>query len=323
MFADPKINLIWHVVFMAMAMGIVIGGVHRGVERWSEILMPILFIMLLVMLGKAFTLEGFGKALNFVFSPNAERLTRAGVLEALGHSFFTLSLGMGAMITYGSYLHRRECIVTSSLMIAGFDTAIALIACMILFPITFTFGLEPGTGPGFVFISMPIALSQMPGGMLWSIIFFSLLAFAALTSAISLLEVAVSYFIDERGFDRRTATLLCGGIITGFGIPSALSGGTAWFGSGFARLTAPLFGEHGGKNWFDLFDYLATNWMLPLGGLGIAVFMAWRVSDAERADAFKSGTRLGFLYWGWLRLLRYIVPVAVLAVFLHSIGLLK
>ena len=208
------------------------------------------------------------------------------------------------------------------MMIAGFDTLIALMACMILFPITFTYGMEPSKSVGLVFINMPIAFAQMPGGAMWSIVFFVLLSFAALTSAMSLLEVAVSYFIDERGLSRSVATLLCGGLITLFGIPSALSGGSEFFGGRIEKWTSPLFGGEGGKNWFDLFDYLATNWMLPLGGLGIAIFMAWRVSDTERADAFKSGTRLGYLYWGWLRLLRYIVPLAVLAVFLHSIGVM-
>ena len=320
LYTHPGSNLLWHTVFMTLTMGIVVCGIHKGVERWSEILMPILFLMLLVMLGKAYTMDGFGRALRFVFWPNAERLTRAGVLEALGHSFFTLSLGMGVMITYGSYLHRRECVVTSSLLIAGFDTLIALMACLILFPITFTFDMQPEKSVGLVFINLPIAFSQMPGGHLWSVLFFVLLTFAALTSAISILEVTVSYFIDEWQWSRRVATVVCGLLILGFGVPSALSGGTALFGKQFQSFTT-VFGFAEGKNWFDFFDYLASNWMLPLGGLGIALFMAWRVSDASRAEAFQSGTRLGRLYWGWLQLLRYLVPLAVLAVFLHAVGL--
>jgi NSS family neurotransmitter:Na+ symporter len=276
--------------------------------------------MLLALLGKAMTLDGFSEALTFVFSPNAENLTRAGILEALGHSFFTLSLGMGAILTYGSYLDRDADIVGASFAICIFDTLIALMACMILFPITFTYGMDPAGGPGLVFQNLPVAFAQMPGGMLWSTMFFTLLVFAAVTSAVSLLEVAVSYFIDEHNWNRAAATLACGATIFLFGIPSALSGGTSLFGDQFARFTR-VFGFHQGKNWFDFFDYLSSNWMLPLGGLFIALFVAWRIDPDIRAHAFQSGSRWHFLYVGWLQLLRYLVPVAVILVFLHLIGL--
>jgi NSS family neurotransmitter:Na+ symporter len=242
------------------------------------------------------------------------------VLEALGHSFFTLSLGRGAMITYGCYLRKDEDLVTTSVTVAALDTGIALMACLVLFPIIFSFGMEPGAGPGLVFKSMPIAFSQMPLGGLWATVFFVLVVFAALTSAISLLEVTASYFIDERGWSRKVATIACGGVITLIGIPSALSGGSDLFGGDFAQLTATLgVNEGNGFNWFDFFDYAASNWMLPLGGLGIATFMAWRVSGSAREKAFKAGTRFGRLYWGWVFLLRFIVPLGVIAVFLHAI----
>ena len=321
LYASPGWNLTWHAVIMALVVGIVIGGVHKGLERWNEILMPALFLMLLVLLVKAMTLGGFRQALSFVFAPNAENLTRAGVLEALGHSFFTLSLGMGAMLTYGSYLERDADIVGASFAICFFDTLIALMACMILFPITFTYGMDPAGGPGLVFQNLPVAFAQMPGGMLWSTLFFVLLTLAALTSAVSLLEVAVSYFIDEHHWGRRAATAFCGVIVFLFGVPSALSGGSAMFGERFAGLTR-LLGFREGKNWFDFFDYLSSNWMLPLGGLFIALFVAWRIDADTRAHAFKSGSRWHFLYLAWLQLLRYLVPVAVLAVFLHLVGVI-
>ena len=314
LYASPARNLFWHAIFMGLTIAVVMGGVAKGVERWSRILMPTLFIMLLVLLVDSFTLSGFKQGFDFVFGLHTERFTAAGALEALGHSFFTLSLGMGAMLTYGSYLRRDHDIVAASITISALDTLIALVASLVLFPIIFSFGMEPGAGPGLVFISMPIALSQMPGGTFLSILFFGLLVFAALTSAISMLEVVTSYLIDERNWIRRRATLVSGALIALVGIPSALSGGTEIFGSGFASVF--------GKNWFDSFDYLASNWMLPLGGLGISVFTAWRMNEALRHDDFLSGTKLAGFYKGWLLLLKFVVPVAIVLVFLHAVGLI-
>lgn len=316
------LNLFWHILFMLITIIIVIGGVQRGVERAARILMPILFLMMIALLIEAMTMDGFSRAFSFIFGAHSDKLRPAGVLEALGHAFFTLSLGMGAMITYGSYLRRDDDLVSTSVAISILDTTIALLACLILFPIIFTYDMKPGEGPGLVFVSLPIAFSQMPGGAIWATIFFLLLTFAALTSAISLLEVAVSYFIDERSWPRKRATIVCGGAILLIGIPSALSGGTALFGSDFAGATAAIFGENKGKNWFGLFDYISSNWLLPLGGLFIAAFVAWRVGDKAREQGFKSGTRFGAMYWGWVQLLRYIVPIGVALVFLYSIGAL-
>jgi len=320
-YADPGINLFWHALFMLLTVGIVAAGLHRGLERWTRILMPMLFFMILALMLRAMGGDGFGRALEFVFSPRADQLTPAGVLEALGHSFFTLSLGMGCMLTFGSYLRSRDNIVTTSLAIGGLYTLISLMACLVIFPIIFSYGLAPGAGPGLVFVSLPIAFSQMTGGALWAMIFFLLLAVAALTSAISLLEVAVSHFIDSHGWRRRHATFAVGAAIFLLGIPSALSGGTALFGANFQSATAMLFSGEG-KNWFDLFDYLASNWMLPLGGLGIAAFVAWRMGDDARALAFSADSRYARLYWGWVWLLRYLVPFGVVAVFLHALGAL-
>lgn len=320
-YADPGINLFWHGLFMLLTIAIVAAGVNAGVERWSRILMPLLFLMMLALVLRAAGTDGFVPALDFVFGAHGERLTPAGVLEALGHSFFTLSLGMGAMLTYGSYLRAREDVVTTSLTIGGLDTLISLMACLMIFPIIFVAGLTPEAGPGLVFVSLPIAFGQLPGGALWAAVFFVLLAVAALTSAISLLEVAVSHAIDWHGISRRRAAIGIGAAIFILGIPSALSGGTALFGSDFATVTETLFGAGHGKNWFDFVDYLASNWMLPLGGLGIAVFVAWRMGEQAREQAFRAGSRLARLYWGWVWLLRYIVPAGVLAVFLHALGI--
>ena len=314
LFASPGLNLFWHVVFMAMTMAVVVGGVAKGLERWARILMPALFLMLIALLIKSFTLEGFGKGFDFVFGFHADELTAKGVLEALGHAFFSLSLSMGSMLTYGSYLRKDDDIVSASITISFLDTLIALLAAIVLFPIIFTFGLEPSAGPGLVFISIPIALSQMTGGAVFAFVFFGLLVFAAVTSAISMLEVTCSYFIDERGWNRRNATLMAGGLVGLFGVPSALSGGTALFGDDFAGIF--------GLNWFNAFDYLASNWMLPLGGLGISLFTAWKMDDAIRHHQFLNGSKLAFFYKGWLLLLKFLVPVAITFVFLHAVGII-
>ena len=313
LFASPGLNLFWHVLFMAITMAVVAGGVSKGLERWSRILMPALFLMLIALLIKSFTLEGFDKGVDFVFGFHADQLTAEGVLEALGHAFFSLSLGMGSMLTYGSYLRKDDDIVSASITISFLDTLIAILAAMVLFPIIFTFGLEPSAGPGLVFISIPIALSQMTGGAVFAFIFFGLLVFAAVTSAISMLEVTCSYFIDERGWNRRNATLMAGGLVWLFGVPSALTGGTALFGDDFAAIF--------GMNWFDTADFLASNWMLPLGGLGISLFTAWKMDEAIRHRQFLNGTKLAVFYKGWVLLLKFLVPVAITLVFLHAVGI--
>ncbi len=312
--ASAGANLFWHLIFMGLTVAVVFGGVSKGVERWSRILMPALLIMMLVLLVNSLTLDGFGKAFSFLFGFHQDKFTAAGALEALGQAFFSLSLGMGAMLTYGSYLRRQDDVVGASVTISALDTCIALVASLMLFPIIFSHGMEPAAGPGLVFISVPIALSQMPGTTFLATVFFALLVFAALTSAISMLEVATSYFIDQRGWQRHRAAVTAGLAIAILGLPAALSGGTLVFGSGMEALL--------GKNWFDSLDYLVTNWMLPLGGLGMALFTAWRMDQRLRQEEFLSGSRLRTFYRGWLFLLKYPVPVAILLVFFHAVGII-
>ncbi len=315
--ANEELNVIWHIVFMGLTMSIVVAGIKQGIELWSRILMPALFILLLILLVYAMTREGFGEGFGFVFGFHAEKFRATSTLDALGQAFFSLSLGMGAMITYGSYLRPDENLVSTSITIGCLDTAVALLAALVIFPILFTAGLGEEQSVGLAFISLPIAFSQMPGGLVLAPIFFILLTFAALTSSISLLEVAAAYFIDEKGWTRVKATLATGGGILILGIPSALSGGPGLFGDRFKQISE-WWG--GGQAWFDVMFNISYNLMLPLGGLGIAMFVAWRVGDAVREQGFKTGTRLGRLYWGWVQLLRYIVPIGVILVLLNAIG---
>ena len=301
LFGDFGRNIMWHALFMAMAIGLVIGGVQKGIERAASIMMPALLVMMLGLMVYAFTLEGFGKAARFVFEPNADNLTAAGVLEALGHAFFTLSVGLGALITYGSYLSRKDDIVVASIAISGLDTMVALVACMVMFPIIFTAGMGAGGGPGLVFQSMPVAFSQIPGGMVLGIVFFVLLLFAALTSAISMLEVVVATIIDKFGLTRKTATILFGGLVFLVGIPS----GKSDF----------MLGE---KNFFDHLDWAISNVFLPLGGMSIAIFVGWVMPSSKTYENFSAAKPRDNLYRVWLTLMRFVVPVAIFLVLLYS-----
>lgn len=310
------LNVSYHAVFMVITVVIVFAGVHKGVERAAKVLMPALLGVMLVLFAYATTLKGFGPAVDFVFAFRADKLTGAGVLEALGHSFFTLSVGMGAMLTYGSYLDKNSDIVGTSVLITCLDTFVALLACLVLFPITFTQGLEPTAGPGLVFVNMPIAFHDLPGGSMWSTVFFVLLFFAALTSAVSLLEVAASYFIDQLDWPRKKASVVAGTIVLVLGIPCALSSTEGFFGEGMKNSF--------GMTFFDMFDKFASNWSLPIGGLGVAAFCAWRMGTKATYAAYVCGDQLPFVaktYLGWLRLLRYVVPVAILFIIAKALGL--
>ncbi|MEE9384959.1 MAG: sodium-dependent transporter [Nannocystaceae bacterium] len=315
--AEGPTNVLWHAVFMCLTIAIVLGGIRTGLERAARVLMPALLVMLTGLLIYATTLDGFGRAVDFVFGFRLASLNQHAILEALGHSFFTLSLGMGAMLTYGSYMRKSDNFLSASVAITALDTIVALMACLVLFPITFSFGMDASAGPGLVFKNIPVALANLPGGPLLAVVFFVLLMFAALTSAISLLEVVCSYFIDERGWPRKTAVLALGGAVFLVGVPSALSGSLELFKADPDGLV--------GKSWFDSLDYLVSNWMLPVGGLLTAVFMAWRVGGEAREMAFAEGSALtsaSKLYIAWLRLLRYFVPITITFVMLNALGLL-
>jgi len=295
--ADHSRNLGLHALFMIACIGIVISGVKSGIERWSRILMPALFIMLISLAIYGFFLPGWRQAFEFMFAFRFSQLTASALLEAMGQAFFSLSLGMGAMITYGSYLSKETGVLGAATSVVALDTCVAIISSLVIFPVIFSFGMAPSSGPGLVFKSLPLAFGQMPGGRIVSICFFSLLVFAALTSAVSLLEVVSSTFIDLYSWSRRKSTLIVGTIAFGFGIPSALSG------KGFFL---KWFTSHLSMSYFDLMDHLASNWMLPLGGLATAIFVGWFVFRLP-----------------WLYLVRFLAPIAVFIVLLNATGLLS
>ncbi len=301
---SPGRSIFWHSIFMALTIGVVAGGIQKGIERWSKILMPTLGFILVALMFYGLSTAGGPKALNFLFNPDFDKLSAEGVLSALGHAFFTLSLGMGAMITYGSYIERSESILKDAVTISILDTVIALMAGIAIFSMVFNFGLEPGAGPGLIFQTLPVLFAQI--GPWVSVPFFVLLSFAALTSAISLLEVVVSYFIDKRGWNRVVATIAMGIAIWFVGLFCAIG-----------SLTLPFRGRE--QSLFDIFDFITTNYMLPVGGLLTGLFAAWVITGRIRRDEFGSK---GLLYQGFVFVLRFITPVIMMIVILHGLELL-
>ncbi|MCK5330278.1 MAG: sodium-dependent transporter [Candidatus Marinimicrobia bacterium] len=305
----------FHLIFFLLTMVVVYAGVQNGIERGSKIMMPMLFCILIALVIRGLTLPGAGAGMNFLWNPDWSKVTPTAVLVALGHAFFTLSLGMGAMMTYGSYMSKKDSIPGASLQIVFFDTLIALLAGIAIFTAVFATGQDPAAGPGLIFQTLPAVFAKMPGGYIFGILFFLLLTIAALTSAISLLEVVVAYFVDERDWSRHWAVLVFGLVLILVGIPSALS---------FNLLADwKLFG----KTYFDLADFLASNILLPLGGLAIAVFVAWIWGLDKVLVQLKSGAEELFdLFPNRIKLLtfflKYISPVLIFLVLLNSIGLL-
>ena len=313
---SARLNVGWHSVFMLLTSCIVLRGIRGGIERFANWGMLALFILLGALAIYASTLPGFIPAVQFLFA-FSDNFSWKSALEALGHAFFSLSLGIGVMLTYGSYLQRDRDLVGTSIIIAIADTVVAIGACLIMFPIAFSVGLEPSAGPGLIFINIPIALLQLPGGQIFLLIFFLLLLLAALTSAISLLEMAVAFVIDSLGWSRSKATLVMTMFIYLLGMPSALSGGKGFFGTGLKNII--------GMTWFDAADYLASNWLLTLGGIGISLFIGWQLNTQQRQEEFSNYSRIGSISWlypAWLILIRWLAPIVIVLIMLHSLGLL-
>ena len=316
--ADPVSVIPLFLLFILFTILVVYGGVQNGIERWSKILMPVLFVLMILLIVRSVTLEGAGKGLEFYLKPDFSKITGTTVLAALGQAFFSLSLGMGAMVTYGSYLSKKDNMVTSGVSVAIFDTMIALLAGFIIFPALFAVGEKPDAGPSLVFITLPKIFAQMPLGNWIGAAFFILLSIAALTSTISLLEVAVSYMVDERKWRRKLAVWLVGGISFLIGLPSALSQGAV---DAFTHL--PFFG---GKSFLDLMDFIWGNVSLALGALLLSIFIGWVWGIDQAIEEINTGNGrfkdnipgLPISYgqvWGFF--MKYLVPVIVAIVLIN------
>ncbi|TCK04895.1 sodium-dependent transporter [Marinobacterium mangrovicola] len=298
---DPKTLLIWHTVFVVLVMMVIAGGVNKGLERATRVLMPLLFVLLFVLLGYSINSGYFSQGWDFLFHFKPEALTWEAVLVAMGHAFFTLSLGMGCIMAYGSYMGKKDSIGGTVLMIAGLDTLVALVAGLAIFPIVFGNQLDPGAGPGLMFITLPVAFSQMAGGQVFGFLFFLMVGFAAWTSAISLMEPGAAWLVEKLGVKRITAASILGFLVWALGLLAL----------GSFNLTSDLLLF--GMTAFDFLDFLTANIMLPLGGLLVAIFVGWYLPREMTEDEL--ALRSSGIYLIWRFVLRYISPAAVAVVF--------
>ncbi|MGD8977779.1 MAG: sodium-dependent transporter [Gammaproteobacteria bacterium] len=305
---NPGRVVMLHTLFMTLTVVVVGRGVERGLEKLVRFLMPSLLFLLGLLLVYSIVAADFAGGAEFLFRADFDSLTGAGMLTALGQAFFTLSLGMGAIMAYGAYLPEGTSISRTSFAVVVVDTVIALVAGLIIFPIVFANGLDPAQGPGLVFETLPLAFGIMPLGAILAPLFFALLMFAAWTSAIGLLEPAVAWSVESHGRSRRSTAIVIGVVIWALGLLTVFS---------FNILAHVRFF---GGTLFDNIDHLASNVLLPLGGLLITVFAGWVMCKNSSADELDIGT--GTVYRSWRFLARWIAPISVLLVFLHAAGFL-
>lgn len=303
--------LMWTLVFLIVNFVILARGVAKGIERVSNVLMPVLFVLLIVFCVNSLMMPGAAEGLTFLFAPDFSKISGSVILGALGQAFFSLSLGLGCMMTYGSYFNSGTRLVRSASVIAGLDTLVAVLAGVIIFPAVFTYGSSPAAGPTLVFEVLPNIFHQLPGGVIWSTLFFFLLFVASLTSTISMSEISIAFFTEEKGMSRRRATAVSAGVAMFFGALCALSFGV------LGDITV------GGLTIFGLFDYVTSNIMLPVGGLAVSLFAGWFI---DRRMLRGQLTNNGSLRMPGLPVLmfclRYICPLGIALVFLNVLGVI-
>ncbi len=300
--------IIYHGLFMAITLGIVIGGISGGIEKFSKILMPSLFIMVILIVIRSVTLPGAAEGIKFFLKPDFSAINVSTILAALGQVFFSLSLGMGCMITYGSYLSKDENIPQSATLIPLLDTGVALLAGLAILPAVFALGFDPAGGPGLVFITLPAVFAKMPMGGLFAILFFLLVLFAAITSSISLLEVVVSFVVDEWNWSRAKATTIISAAIFALGIPASLSLGV-WDTIIFRDLV-----------FFDALGFLTDQILLPLGGLMLCIFIGWVWGVDNAVKEATNGGKVKFTIapiWGFV--IKYLAPIAIGYIFITGL----
>ncbi|MGF7186446.1 NSS family neurotransmitter:Na+ symporter [Desulfitispora alkaliphila] len=294
--------ILWHAIFMGFTLAIIAGGVVKGIQRWAKILMPLLFILLIALVIRGITLPNAWEGIEYLFRPDFTAVTGTTVLAAIGQAFFTLSLGMGTLVTYGSYLKRDENIINSTGWIIGLDTFVAILAGIAIFPAVFSLGFSPDSGPGLAFITLPAVFASMTGGQIFGFLFFLLLSVAALTSAISLLEVVVAWLIDEKGWTRNKASLLMGIFIFLVGIPTTL-GNSLWQSITILNMSI-----------LDFYDFISGNIILPLGGMLFSIFSGY-IWGAVNTRNEINNPKGWFDFGAWYEILiKYIIPISIFIV---------
>ncbi len=311
---SPGISLLWFGLYLLMNLAIIESGVQKGIEHFSKILMPGLFILLIGLFFYATTMKGFGQAVHFILAPKFSELSSQGVLNALGMAFFTLSVGLGINITYGSYMDKKENIPNNSFIITLMTVSVSLIASLVIFPIVFTFGFAPQAGPGLIFQTIPVVFAQLPAGVLLSTVFFLLVLFAALTSTIALLEVLVANVVENFNISRTRASIVLTLIIFVLGIPSALSGSGSLF---------PQWESIYSKSFFATVDNICSNWLMPISALFTLLFIGWFTNKEDIKNEFTMGTSLGWIASPWFFMVKFVAPLLVIIIILQEAGLIK
>lgn len=304
----PWLPVTCQLIFLALTAFVVARGVKDGIERWSKILMPLLLVIMAVLCIKALTLPGASDGLRFFFLPDFSKITGRVVLSALGQSFFSLSIGMGALITYGSYISSKDNMVSSAVSVVLADTFVAILAGIVIFPSAFSFGVQPEAGASLAFTTLPMVFQQMTGGYFFCLIFFLLLVIATLTSTISLLEVIVATLTEELQMSRPKAAIV-GAVGTAvIGVIATLS----------FRTGSPL--NIGGTTIFDMLDHVTALYIMPIGALLIVIFLGWNM---KRKDSFNELSNGGKLNTGICRailfVIRYIAPLAIGVIFVSQL----
>lgn len=304
---DWKKVALSHTAFMVLTTAVIARGVERGLERAVEVMVPALLLLMLILLAYSITSGGFGEAVGFLFTPDFEALGWGGALAAMGQAFFSLSIGMGAVMAYGAYLPEETSITGAAATVVVADSSIAVLAGLVVFPIVFANGLDPAEGPGLVFNTLPVAFAEMPFGVFVGTLFFLLLVFAAWTSALGLMEPGVAWLIERFHCSRLRASIMVGSLIWLLGFGTVLSFSEL---SGFTFLFGTIY---------DNVDYITSNVMLPLSGILITVFAGWVMCRNSSADELGGA---GSIYKLWRALARYVAPAAITVVFLQAVGVL-
>lgn len=312
---NPYQLVFWQTLFIVVTCFIVAKGVQKGLEKAVNTMMPTLFLLLVVLLLYAAKIGDFSAALSFMFNPDFSKLTVNGVLVALGHAFFTLSLASGIIIMYGAYLPQDTPIVKTAVGVAIADTVVALMAGLAIFPIVFANGLAPQAGPGLVFQTLPIALGQMPAGIVFSTLFFVMILFATLTSSISMIESSIVFLIEKFNLSRKKASLISGSLLWLIGFATIAS----FSGMEFAKVDFHYLGKDV-KNWFDIIDHTTSDILLPLGGLFIALFAGWVMKKADTSEQLQTSP---VIFTIWQTSVRWIAPLAIVVIFLQLIGIIS
>ncbi|MFW6370918.1 MAG: sodium-dependent transporter [Bacteroidota bacterium] len=305
--------LMWQLIFIVFTAVIILSGVKHGIEKYSKILMPFLLLLLIALSVRSITLPNSFEGVSFLFKPDFSKIDAGVILSALGQAFFSLSIGMGALITYSSYFPKETNLSSIAFDVSIADVVIAILAGIAIFPAMFSLGMQPEEGgPGLIFMVLPSVFQQIPGGYFVSLAFFILLAIAALTSSISIMEVVVAFLVEEFRIKRWQGTVMTTVAATFTGVFSTLSWST------FEGVNIA------GRNIFDTMDFTASNILLPLGGLLIVLFVGWYMKSVEvKEELSNRGTLKIKLSSAFLFIVRFIAPVAIAIIFLHGIGIIK